>query len=218
MGLPRGQRYRPRGDGAVGRVNSSRKNRRKLARAGKKQRKLQHQSSPVQHQKSGKLQARKERSTGDKGGSVPTRGVKTEGASSLSSHRKSELSAANERDKQDIAKLEKLLKIDKKKKKGLPNSFHEDGLDCIQHAIQHTCIRAHMHVYAHAYTHVVGMFGEPPSLVGLHLTCLDLLELTDKESAEWELSDDEDTDIDMGMTSYSDLRTPAVQPHPLTIL
>lgn len=140
------QRYKSRGDGAaggkVGRVNSSRKNRRKLARAGKKQRKLQHQSTTVsgevQHQSrtvSGKLQAvkegRKVRSTGDKGGSVPTRGEKTGGASSLSA-----LSIANERDKEDIAKLEKLLKIDKKnkKKKSFPNTFREDGLDCIQHA------------------------------------------------------------------------------------
>lgn len=38
--------------------------------------------------------------------------------------------AANHKDEEEIAKLEKLLKINRKKKT-VPNSFHQDGLDCI---------------------------------------------------------------------------------------
>lgn len=39
-------------------------------------------------------------------------------------------SRASEKGKKEISKLEKLLKIDKRKKQ-LPKSFQEDGLDCI---------------------------------------------------------------------------------------
>lgn len=44
------------------------------------------------------------------------------------------LQQANQRDKEDIVKLEKLLKIDKKSK-SVPNSFRQDGLDCIHKAV-----------------------------------------------------------------------------------
>ena len=40
------------------------------------------------------------------------------------------LQQADQKDKEDIEKLERLLKIDKKKR-GVPNSFRQDGLDCI---------------------------------------------------------------------------------------
>lgn len=56
---------------------------------------------------------------------------------STSKPRRSELSVcstslqqANRKDKDDIAKFEKLLNIDGKKK-SMPNSFRQDGLDCI---------------------------------------------------------------------------------------
>lgn len=46
---------------------------------------------------------------------------------------KASLLAANKREDREIAKLEKLLNLKKRKKKQkrLPASFHEEGLDCI---------------------------------------------------------------------------------------
>ena len=39
------------------------------------------------------------------------------------------MAAANEKEEQTIKKLEKQLKLNKRKTKGLPASFKEDGLD-----------------------------------------------------------------------------------------
>jgi len=49
-------------------------------------------------------------------------------------HRKRALEAATRQDDAEISKLEKLLRIKKRKK--IPSSFKEEGLDCIQYKIK----------------------------------------------------------------------------------
>ena len=89
--------------------------------------------------------------------------------------KKTWLIKANAREKEEISRLEKLLKIKKKgKKKGkLPTSFKEDGLDCI--------LIVAFRSLALGWS-LADMF--------LHLSS-DLLELTEKDSSDWDLSRDE---------------------------
>ena len=103
----------------------TRKNRRKEERAAKKQRRVQYYSRQVQNNK-----------TESKGTSKKTQypplpiGHDTKAPPSK---KKAWLIKANEKEQKEISKLEKLLKINKRKKdeNRWPNSFHEDGLDCI---------------------------------------------------------------------------------------
>lgn len=104
----------------------SRKKRRQQERANKKKRKSLHHSQPetVLTQQVAKSTFRPSSTKSAENG----KGSASSGVSNPSAPKKKVLSNGN--DEKEISRLEKLLKIDKKKKR-LPPSFHQDGLDCI---------------------------------------------------------------------------------------
>ena len=120
-----------------GRVKKSisRKQRRKLERTAKKQRNAVHSFKGKCSGAKGTLTApadSQERSvnrssTRQTVSHVGTRQAKS--PRSLSNFRKQALAISNKREDVEISKLEKLLKI--KKRKNLPSSFRDEGLDCI---------------------------------------------------------------------------------------
>lgn len=55
--------------------------------------------------------------------------IKEELIKKMSAKRKKQMIAANEEEDKNIKKLEKLLKLNKRKSKSLPKSFTDDGLD-----------------------------------------------------------------------------------------
>lgn len=120
---------------------SSRKERRKQERAAKKQRKVQYRSKRGQEvlkdqkavktlnkpPETGQSSSQNSSKSPREGDASASTGKKRPG---LVSPKKKALLSGNERDEKEIAQLEKLLKVGKKKGH-LPKSFQEDGLDCI---------------------------------------------------------------------------------------
>jgi len=49
----------------------------------------------------------------------------------MAKQRRAQLLAANKEEDREIKRLEKLLKLDKRKKKTIPKSFYADNLGCI---------------------------------------------------------------------------------------
>ena len=113
----------------------SRKERRKRERVAKKQKKVLYHSKQGQASLTSQevvkniVKASKERATPLKKSS-PGSSSSGKKAEYVPADRKLQLAKANEREKKEIARLEKLLKVGKKKDK-MPKSFQEDGLDCI---------------------------------------------------------------------------------------
>lgn len=107
----------------------SRKKRRQQERANKKKRKSLHHSQPNQSETVLTQQVAKSTFRPSSTKSAENgKGSASSGVSNPSAPKKKVLSNGN--DEKEISRLEKLLKIDKKKKR-LPPSFHQDGLDCI---------------------------------------------------------------------------------------
>ena len=115
----------------------SRKKRRKQARIAKKQSKWVFQNAASTTTTKVKLkqevQRRKEASSEGtrrkEAQGMPSSKNKVGEKEAVSFRRDLTQNAAHEKDKEEIAKLEKLLNVDKKKR--LPSAFHQDGLDCI---------------------------------------------------------------------------------------
>lgn len=101
---------------------ASRKNRRKEERAAKKRKRASYSSRE-------RLQEVLVEEKAKKPTTAPKSGVSKKIYKDPSATRKTRLLRANEDEKKEISKLEKLLKINKKKK-SLPSSFQEDGLNC----------------------------------------------------------------------------------------
>lgn len=104
----------------------SRKKRRQEERAAKKQRKLLYnsrRSKPDDVVEQSPSSSEEAPETGQSSFSEPSKGKSEDTKKNV------QLKRARETEKEEISRLEKLLKIDKKK--GLPNSFRQDGLDCI---------------------------------------------------------------------------------------
>ncbi len=114
----------------------SRKQRRKQERAVKKQRKASHflKQSEEPHQPSIPSTVSPQPSEGQ-----PPRTTSQSKRPPLKQpdltklHRKRALEISNQREDAEISRLEKLLKIKRRKK--LPTSFKDEGLDCIQQCI-----------------------------------------------------------------------------------
>lgn len=108
----------------------SRKKMRQQERAAKKQRKALYHSRQSQVLADQEVASPKAAESSVTKGSSSSQPSKRQGVNAVASKNKVQSSRASEQEKQEISRLEKLLKIDKKKK-SLPNSFRQDGLDCI---------------------------------------------------------------------------------------
>lgn len=120
----------------------SRKNRRKQERKAKRQRRALYRSRPAPQLLLGTENGEEKKGKDCSGASTSSatppirKATPTKKGTPVKevwfSKRRVQSSVAEERDKKEIIRLEKLLKISSKgTKKKLPNSFSQDGLDCI---------------------------------------------------------------------------------------
>lgn len=124
-----------------------RKKRRQEERAAKKQRKAEYQSRHKQLKREAVGTVRK-RPTGAAAAQPLPRGssraTKSKGVErGVAAKRSLQLNKANEREKKEITRLEKLLKLDKKKH--MPECFRQDGLDCILKTLSVVHLSAPLH-------------------------------------------------------------------------